>query len=715
MTKDYASGLIGGRLNESAAWGNSQGILYLAPTGSNTYQGNTTINSGTILLGSPYALPSTTVLSIDGSNGSTLDLGGQSVAVAGLYNGTLTNSGGTITNSGGSLATLTITGNGLFSGTLRDGNSQTALKIASTGVVTLGGTNTNTGGMTVNAGTLQLASASAAQSNTVTLNVNHGLTFNTANGTITTFNVAGLGGSGNVVLADSGGQYNVTLNVGGNGALSVYNGQLSGGGGLTKSGNGTLTLDVSSSMSYSGNTTVSGGVLNINGALATSGTTFVNGGLLNINGVITASGPTNVNSGGTLNVNTTDSTSPVTVNNGGVLGGNGIVSSVTVTGGGAVQAGSVSIGALTFNSSASNPGLIDVSVPNYGNWPVLDVTASNGLTASGGTGSVAFALSGPAGPNRQHGAAAVRRVDPELASGVKAFTVNTTGLIGAYARASFLFSTSGGVLDLSWSGAGDYPIWRGNSNGSWDTTTANWVRNTDGAPTTYIDATGNSAGDAVLFDDTAGTGVTTISITASNVSPGSVTFGNTNLIYTVNGPGGIVGSTALSVTGGGLVTLANSNGYTGATLISAGTLQAAHANALTNSTVTVNDTLIFNTNGGTISNFNLGGLAGGYNGNVILTDTGGYAANLTVGSNGASTVFSGQMSGSGGVTKVGAGNLTLGGNDSYSGSTTITGGTLTLANQNAASNSTVTVNVNNGLAFSANSTFNVVRWLAAAM
>ena len=254
LTKDWVSGLVAGRASESTYWANSQGILYLAPTGSNTYQGNTTINAGTILLGSPTALPSTTVLSIDGSNGSTLDLGGQSVAVAGLYNGTLTNSGGTITNSGGSLATLTITGNGLFSGTIQDGISQTALAINSTGVVTLGGTNTNTGGMTVNTGTLQLASASAAQSNTVTVNVNNGLTFNTSHGSVTTFNVAGLGGSGNVILADSSGAYNVTLNVGGNGASSNYNGQLSGGGGLTKSGNGTLTLG--GAISYTGSTSV---------------------------------------------------------------------------------------------------------------------------------------------------------------------------------------------------------------------------------------------------------------------------------------------------------------------------------------------------------------------------------------------------------------------------------------------------------------------------
>ena len=131
--------------------------------------------------------------------------------------------------------------------------------------------------------------------------------------------------------------------------------------------------------------------------------------------------------------------------------------------------------------------------------------------------------------------------------------------------------------------------------------------------------------------------------------------------------------------------------------ISAGTLQLANANGLVNSTVTVNDTLAFDTLGSAISNFNLGGLGG--SGNVNLSDSGGNAANLTVGGNGASTTFSGQLSGLGTLMKVGTGSTTLAGNDSYSGATAIAGGTLTLASANAAANSTVAVNVYNGLVF----------------
>ena len=106
-------------------------------------------------------MPGTTVLSIDGSNGSTLDLGGYNASVAGLYNGP--NGGGTITNNGaGAVTTLTVSAAGNFSGVIQDGTVRTALAIASTGVFTLGGTNSNTGGVTVSQGTLQLASANAA-------------------------------------------------------------------------------------------------------------------------------------------------------------------------------------------------------------------------------------------------------------------------------------------------------------------------------------------------------------------------------------------------------------------------------------------------------------------------------------------------------------------------------------------------------------------------
>ena len=74
LIKDFSSGEPVNGDTYAQYTANSLGILALG--GNNSYQGNTTINAGTILLQSNYALPSTTVLMIDSSNSSTLDMGG---------------------------------------------------------------------------------------------------------------------------------------------------------------------------------------------------------------------------------------------------------------------------------------------------------------------------------------------------------------------------------------------------------------------------------------------------------------------------------------------------------------------------------------------------------------------------------------------------------------------------------------------------------------
>jgi fibronectin-binding autotransporter adhesin len=82
----------------------------------------------------------------------------------------------------------------------------------------------------------------------------------------------------------------------------------------------------------------------------------------------------------------------------------------------------------------------------------------------------------------------------------------------------------------------------------------------------------------------------------------------------------------------------------------------------------------------------IGGLSG--NGSVLLNDTilftggtghsNGAPVTLTVGYNNSSTTYSGTMSGSGGLTKVGSGTFTLSGANTYTGNTTVSGGTLAL-------------------------------------
>ena len=90
--------------------------------------------------------------------------------------------------------------------------------------------------------------------------------------------------------------------------------------------------------------------------------------------------------------------------------------------------------------------------------------------------------------------------------------------------------------------------------------------------------------------------------------------------------------------------------------------------------------------GGTfdLNSFNqtIGSLAGA--GSVTLG-----AATLTTGSDNTSTTFSGTISGTGGLTKIGAGTLVLTGNNPYSGATAVNGGRLTV--NGAIPNSTLTV------------------------
>lgn len=87
----------------------------------------------------------------------------------------------------------------------------------------------------------------------------------------------------------------------------------------------------------------------------------------------------------------------------------------------------------------------------------------------------------------------------------------------------------------------------------------------------------------------------------------------------------------------------------------------------------------------------LGSLAG--NGNINLVDLGSNAVTLNVGSNHASTSFSGILSGAGGLAKSGTGTMILSGNNTYSGATNVNTGTLTV---NATNSGTGQVSVASG-------------------
>ena len=125
----------------------------LTLTAANTYNGGTTVNDGTLQLGNPSAL-GTGGLTVTGGE---LDLNANSVSLL-----SLSGNGGTVSDessSSGSATVLTVVQGTTttFGGTIRDGLSgqQVALAMSGTGTLILTGSNTYSGGTTINAGVLQ--------------------------------------------------------------------------------------------------------------------------------------------------------------------------------------------------------------------------------------------------------------------------------------------------------------------------------------------------------------------------------------------------------------------------------------------------------------------------------------------------------------------------------------------------------------------------------
>src|SRR6516225_4392019 len=170
-------------------------------------------------------------------------------------------------------------------------------------------------------------------------------------------------------------------------------------------------------------------------------------------------------------------------------------------------------------------------------------------------------------------------------------------------------------------------------------------------------------------------GFTTNRAVTLNAAGGSFDTNGNNAA--LGGP--ISGAGGLTKLGSGALTLLGSSSYTGATAVNAGTLRAGAANAFApGSAFTVAAGAALDLNG---FNQSIGSLAGA--GSVTVG-----AATLTTGSDNTSTTFSGTISGTGGLTKIGAGALTLTGVSSYTGATAVNGGTLSPGN----SIGTLTVN-----------------------
>jgi autotransporter-associated beta strand protein len=107
--------------------------------------------------------------------------------------------------------------------------------------------------------------------------------------------------------------------------------------------------------------------------------------------------------------------------------------------------------------------------------------------------------------------------------------------------------------------------WTGAVSTTWSTgTVTNW-KVASGTANRYIESSD------VTFNDTAI--ATTVDISTADLTPNGVIFSNSSKDFTVQGSKGIAGSTGITKTGTGKVTITAANTYTGLTTVQAGTLQ----------------------------------------------------------------------------------------------------------------------------------------------
>ncbi len=196
----------------------------------------------------------------------------------------------------GVLAPLTVNGDLLLNNdsgsgltinaALADNGSSSQLRKVGAGVLTLAGTGTFSGTVSINSGSLVLANGDALQSATL---LTGGSVFD-ASVASHAFTLGGLSGSFNLPLEDNAASPNaVALKVGKNGANTTYGGLLSGGGSLTKDGNGLLTL--SGASTYSGGTVIHSGAVTVGSAGALGTGAVLNDATLNLTaGAVTYSG-----------------------------------------------------------------------------------------------------------------------------------------------------------------------------------------------------------------------------------------------------------------------------------------------------------------------------------------------------------------------------------------------------------------------------------------
>ena len=605
---------------------------------------------------------------------------------------------------------------------ITNGSSSAPTQLVKSGAGRLILTNNNgyTGGTTINEGTIQVGDGNTTgglggSAGTVT---NNGLlVFNRSNQIDVTNNITGSGavqqiGTGQLTLGGaastySGGtvvtagtlSYSSTVNAFGTGPLSFDNatflwkaadagdtdlsarGLTFGAGGLTLNPNGNaVTLASPIGAGSAGNLTVTGtGSVNLGAANTYGGTTTVAGATL-------------------LATNATGSavgTGDVFVTSAGTLGGTGRISGLaTIDGGASLAPGTTGIGTLTVGSLSLSNG---ANLPwNFGpsSNDLVIVSNPDGLSINGGslrifgeTAADPFSTNGTYNLFQYSGAV--------QGLGIAGLTVANPA-----AGKSYSFGQSGGFVTMTIDWAGLVAEWNVTGGGSWGTA-SNWTPSEpDSAtatayfgPKITADSTvtlnspktvgamvfnnGNSYTIAGANTLTVGDGSAAQTVQVSNgshtIAAGLSLASNTSFQVATGQAlsisGAVSGTGSLTKTSGGTLVLSGANSYSGETAINGGVVQFANGSI---------PSFSLSLNGGTLR-YATGNTEDISTKFVTLGTDGG-----TLDTNGNDVTLANSFgTGVGGLTKAGAGTLTLGGFNSYQGATTIQAGTLSVAADSA--------------------------------